>query len=142
MYLGSIGKFEYPLHALYRVHTLLATSCLVLFQLSQPHANIWKATVVNFAVPYWSLSVALNILLTLLIVGRFIYARKLVRRTLGPQHGKAYTTVVAMLVESAAIYSVTGLAYIICYAVKTPAQELFVALLGQFQVGSYLVGLF
>lgn len=116
MYLGSV-----------------ATSCVLLFQLSQPNANIWKSVDVNFATPYWSLSIALNIILTMMIVGRILWVKRSIRQALGDQHTRTYTSIAAMLIESAAMYSATALVYIICYALNSPAQELFLALLGEFQ---------
>ena len=108
---------------------------ILMFQLTQPNANIWTHVSISFATPYWSLSIALNIILTSLIVGKILWMRRSVTMGLGSQHSKQYTSVVAMLIESAALYSITGIVYIICYGINTPAQQLFIVILGEAQVG-------
>lgn len=106
---------------------------MLLFQLSQPNANLWTTTAVNFAIPYWSISTSLNILVTSLIVLRLLAIRSRTRAALSRYHARTYTSVAAMLVESAALYSCTALLFIITYARNSSIQNLVLPPLGQVQ---------
>ncbi|TDL25367.1 hypothetical protein BD410DRAFT_717805 [Rickenella mellea] len=108
-----------------------ALSILTLFQSARPGANLWTHTTTIFAIPYWSLSLSVNLLVTLMIVLRIILWRNKVKKTLGPEHSRTYTSVAAMLIESAAPYSVVGLIYIICYARTSNFQHLVLPVLAQ-----------
>ncbi|KAF7290712.1 hypothetical protein MIND_01311900 [Mycena indigotica] len=52
------------------------------FQLAD---SFWAARSVQFGTAYWSLSIALNVLLTLLITGRILLIRRRIKRSLGPR---------------------------------------------------------
>ncbi|TDL25354.1 hypothetical protein BD410DRAFT_636923 [Rickenella mellea] len=108
-----------------------ALSILTLFQSARPGANLWTHTTTIFAIPYWSLSLSVNLLVTLMIVFRLILWRNKVKEMLGPEHTGTYTSVAAMLIESAAPYSTVGLIYIICYARKSNFQHLVLPVLAQ-----------
>lgn len=112
---------------------------MLLFQLTQPGASLWTKTAVNFAIPYWSISASLNILVTLLIVGRLFYIRQRTRAVLSTSHSRTYTSIAAMLVESAALYSATALLFIITYARNSNVQNIVLPLLGQVQAISPLL---
>jgi len=107
---------------------------VLMAQLTQPNGNIWTKLSISFATPYWSLSIALNIILTSLIVSKILWMRRSVSQSLGSQHSKQYTSIVAMLIESAAMYSIAGLVYIICYGINSSAQQIFITILGEAQV--------
>ena len=87
-----------------------------------------------FGVPYFSLSVALNIVLTLAIAVRLLMMRRSVVSSLGPEHAKMYISVTSMMIESAALYSITGLIFIVSYAVNSNVQNLALPVLGQVMV--------
>ena len=72
-----------------------------LFQLTQPDANLWTKTTVNFGIPYWSISVGLNILVMTLIIAHLMVIRQRTHAVLSSNHSQTYMSVAAMLVESA-----------------------------------------
>jgi hypothetical protein len=72
--------------------------------------------------PFVALSVALNISLTLAIVGRLYYLRKRIA-VLGPEHGKTYTTLASMFFESGALYSIMGIIYLGSLRSHSHAQD-------------------
>jgi len=92
--------------------TTTVLSIFTTLQSAVPGASLFTHSVVVIAIPYWSLSVAFNIVLTLLIVGRLFYMRRSLAQTLGRQHTKTYTSIASMLVESAALYSTVGIVFI------------------------------
>ncbi|KAI0649025.1 hypothetical protein C8Q79DRAFT_488197 [Trametes meyenii] len=108
-----------------------AMSILTLFQSSRPDADLWSQTTVQFSVPYFSISIGLNIMLTLLLVIRLLCMSSYIGRTIGPAHGKTYISVAAMLLESATPYAVTGLIFIITYARNSNVQNLVLPVLSQ-----------
>ncbi|KAF7312840.1 hypothetical protein MKEN_00967900 [Mycena kentingensis (nom. inval.)] len=75
----------------------------------------------------------MTVILTSLIAGRLLFMRRRLRRLMGPDTRTPYVTLSAMLVESATLYSVNGLVFLISYGVNSPVQNLFLPLLGQTQ---------
>lgn len=77
-----------------------------------------SATVVNLATPYLTISLSLNMLLTLMIITRLILHRRDLRNAIGPSGGSSglYIAVVAMIVESYALYAIGLLVQIILWA--------------------------
>lgn len=61
-------------------------------------------------------------------------SQMLKKSNLGQDIHSPYTTVTAILVESAAIYSATGLALLISFGLSSPVQHLWLPVLGQVQV--------
>lgn len=71
---------------------------------------------VNFGIPYYALTISLNIIVTSLICLRLFSLSRVVRQTMGEAHARTYTSVAAIMVESAAPYSLFGIAFLIPYA--------------------------
>lgn len=91
-------------------------SIMVIFQSSRPNASLWTTTTVQFTLPYFTISVSLNIILTLLLVGQLLRMSYGLRKTMGKDHAATYISIAAMLLESATPYAVVGLIFIITYA--------------------------
>jgi hypothetical protein len=75
--------------------------------------TVQSASALQFTLPYFGLSTALNVLLTLMIAGKLLWARRSIVAALGSQHAKLYTSIAAMVIESAflnAIASSTNIA--------------------------------
>lgn len=84
---------------------------------------------------YFSLSVALNVILTLLIVGRIFYhLRTTINQVKIP---KRYTSASAMFVESAALSAITGIVLIITLHTNVAASIGVEALYGVMTVCEY-----
>ncbi|KAH8109257.1 hypothetical protein DFH11DRAFT_1628312, partial [Phellopilus nigrolimitatus] len=113
-----------------------AMGIMVLFQSSRPGANLWSKVSVNFGVPYFSLSMALNILVTLLIATRLLLYRRKLHRTLGPEQVAAvpYVTIAAMIVESSMLYAVFSLFFIGPYGANSQISHIFLPVLSQVQI--------
>lgn len=126
MYLGSVGTYA-PLEASSRqLIPLPATGCLVLYRSSRPGAHLWTKTTVDFGVPYFSLSVALNVLITMMISIRLLMFRHSLRKALGPQAMSVpYASIAAMLIESSALYAGISLIFIGGYGAKSVVSNMF-----------------
>ncbi|KIK90661.1 hypothetical protein PAXRUDRAFT_831506 [Paxillus rubicundulus Ve08.2h10] len=112
----------------------VATGSLWLVIVSRPaqSGNGWMSF--SFLFPYISVSLAINIFVSLFTVSRLMYHRARVSRVLGPGHGTIYASFAAMIVESAAVYSISSLLYLIPYAANSPLANSFMQILGESQI--------
>lgn len=81
-----------------------------------PGGEFWSSKAVSFGTAYWSLSISLNIIITVLICYRLLAARKIIREAMQGHDDGVYTSISAMLIESATLYSVWGLMFLIANA--------------------------
>jgi len=81
----------------------------------------------DFGTAFWSISVSLNVTSTILIAGQLIWHQRTLRRAGIPQSDQ-YMSIVAILAESAALYSICGLIYIPLFARDLTLQYPFSAL--------------
>ncbi|KAL0063237.1 hypothetical protein AAF712_009839 [Marasmius tenuissimus] len=110
----------------------LAMSLLLIYESARPGANFFKGHAVAFGVPYMALTISLNIIVTLLICSRLIAVKNRLQNTLGPHHARMYTGVNAIMVESAAPFTILGIIYLITYARHSPTSIAFVQVWGDF----------
>lgn len=96
--------------------SLAALGILELVSAFKPGGFFFSGKAVNFGLPYYSITVSMNIIVTALICTRLFYMSKQVRAALGSQNAKLYTSVAAMLIESAAPYTAMGILFLPFYA--------------------------
>jgi hypothetical protein len=101
-----------------------------------PGITLWSTISINLAIPYWAISIALNIIITACITARLLYMRYQMRKLIDGS-GAEYLSITAMLTESAALYTSNGLIFLVTYAVNSPIQNLALPVLGQTQVRSF-----
>lgn len=77
---------------------------------------------------YYAGSLAANIVLTTLIISRLLLHRRALLKTLPEEYTKPYSLVVAIVVESALLYTTFALAFVISYACNNPINQLFMCL--------------
>lgn len=111
----------------------VAFGILFLKQVGTVSQSPWDSAGINFTIPYYSMSLALNILVTILIVLRLLVYRHRIVRAMGAGHGSQYTSLAAMVVESAAIYSGFALLFIVPFALSSPLAQLFLQALSMVQ---------
>jgi len=102
----------------------------------QAVGGVWNTIVMSFGLPYFSVTLSLNIILTLMVVIRLVLHSKDVRATLGAPAGISglYKAIITMLVESSALYAVNSLLVIVLWAVGNSLAETFFTVLAQVQV--------
>ncbi|KAJ3515206.1 hypothetical protein NLJ89_g1906 [Agrocybe chaxingu] len=83
---------------------------------ANPGRDFFQGKNINFGTPYFSLVIALNLVITILICTRLTKLSKMVSRNLGSDSARTYTSIVSMLIESAAPYSLVGILFLIFYA--------------------------
>ena len=85
--------------------------------------------------PYYSISLSLNILLTLMIVVRLILRARTTRTALGIAGiGGLSKAIVTMLIESCVLYAVSSLLVIGPWGAGNPITSVFLPILDQTQV--------
>ena len=137
MFGGSICKSPLKTRAVYCVsdstpHT--ATGVITLYKSSIPGSNLWSNITVDFGLPYFTISVALNVLLTFLICLRLLRHSQEFNLTTGSSSKGLYRMLVAVLVESCALYALFSLLFIGTYASGNYMSDLFLPILSQVQV--------
>ena len=107
-------------------------SICLLVQISQPSLSLWSS--LNFSLPYFTLSLSLNVIVSIFITLRLLSQRRKVVNILGRQHAQQYVSIAAMIVESAALYSVFSITFLVLYAINHPVQNIFLQILPQIEV--------
>ncbi|KAG1764890.1 hypothetical protein EV702DRAFT_1204815 [Suillus placidus] len=97
---------------------------------------------INFTIPILALSLALNIIITIAIVLRLLAFRYSISKALGSKYGTRYTSVAAMIIESAAIYSTFSVGFLTLFALNNPIFETFIEPLPEVQMIAMLLIIF
>ncbi|KAJ7626845.1 hypothetical protein FB45DRAFT_1059766 [Roridomyces roridus] len=97
---------------------------------------------INWTIPFFSLSLALNILVTIAIVVRLYVYRRRVAKLLNGNHGSQYTSIAAMLVESAFLYSSFSILFLVPFGMNNPLSQIFLQALSQIQTMATLLIVF
>jgi len=139
MYLGSVGTHLSSSRAVVmlkpNVHNI-AMGILTIYPIGERTVgNSWPA------LPYFSISLSLNVLLTLMIVVRLVLHGRNVRAATGSPVGISglYKTVATMLIESSALFAVSSLLVIGPMAAGSSAiSNAFFPVLAETQVRPFL----
>ncbi|KAF8439731.1 hypothetical protein L210DRAFT_3401674 [Boletus edulis BED1] len=112
----------------------LVTGSLWVSITSQPSQSTTSWMSFDLLFPYLSISLTINILICILTVVRLLYHRARITKALGPGYGMLYASFASMIIESAAVFSISSVLYLVSYAVNSPLANAFVQTLGQAQV--------
>jgi hypothetical protein len=113
---------------------ILAMGTLWTLQSSQPGLSLYTKLPQAYGTSYYVISLGVNIMLTILIMIRLFMYRRRILDVLPEEHARHYVSLVAIIVESAALYSVLALIFIITYAVKNPLNQIFIVAASSAQV--------
>ncbi|KAF9068958.1 hypothetical protein BDP27DRAFT_1294411 [Rhodocollybia butyracea] len=129
--LASFGKFKPSYPVMGTLWTL---------ESSEPGLSFYSRLPLAIGTSYYSISLGVNIILTILITGRLLVYRKQILRSMPAEHAKGYISLLTIIVESAAIYSICALLFLITYAVNNPANQIMLGISGAAQqIVSYLI---
>jgi hypothetical protein len=140
MYLATVGTCSSPPQA--DGDTLINTTGVAV-GISNVYERLgmnWEtARTANFSTSYYSISLALNVTLTSMIIIRVILHRRVLRRALGASDGFSglYTAIAIMIIESYALYAVALLSYTVAWAINSWVTGIFSRALGAIQVRSF-----
>ncbi|KAF9815214.1 hypothetical protein IEO21_04731 [Rhodonia placenta] len=91
---------------------------------------------------YYVMTSALNTIVPILIVGRLLVYRHRIAKMLGPSHVTCYTNIVAILIESASIYLVFAILFLVLLGVEQDMGNMFAETVSQVQTVSSLLIIF
>ncbi|KAG0699713.1 hypothetical protein DFH29DRAFT_775751, partial [Suillus ampliporus] len=114
--------------------TSMVTGTLWLVIMSRPTKVTSGWMSIHFLFPYTCVALAINITISLLTVLRLLYHRRQISKTLGPGHGAIYASFAAIIIESASVYSICSLLYLIPFVVHNPLSDAFFQILGLVQI--------
>ena len=140
MYLASVcacSTLRYQTAFLSSDFTMTAMGIAFIYQFSRPD-SITKSSlsVAHFGTPFISISLALNLILTLMIVVRLAWHNKNIRNAMGASSGIGGLSraVATILTESFALYAINFILYIRPYGTASIFQFLFWPILAETQV--------
>ena len=99
----------------------------------QPGLSLYNALPMAYGSSYYVISLSVNIILTILITTRLLVYRRHTSRSL-IDNGQCYVSLATIVIESAALYSVFALPFIITYAVENPINQIFLVMASASQV--------
>ena len=109
-------------------------------QSSQPGLSFYSALPLAYGTSYYAISLSVNIVLTLLITLRLLQYRRTVVQAMSAEYARHYVSLVAVLIESAALYSVFALVFLITYAVNNPLNQIALAIAqASQQISTYMI---
>jgi len=93
-----------------------------------------------FGTAYYVTSLGVNILVTILITIRLVLYRRSIMDTLPPERAAQYLSADTIIIESAALYSIFALGFIVSYSVNNPMNRIFMSLASTCQqIAGYLI---
>ncbi|VDB87196.1 unnamed protein product [Peniophora sp. CBMAI 1063] len=98
--------------------TSFAMGTLWALESSQPDWTIYSALPWAFGISYFTISLSTNVILTLLIIGRLLQYRASIMSSLLASYAKHYLSLATILIESAALYSILAVCFLVLYAVN------------------------
>ncbi len=118
-----------------------AMAILLTVQSAIPGSNFFRGKTVDFGVPWVTLTVALNAIVTTLIIIRILKVRYQLKAALGhtevlPDTVRMYTGILALLVESVLPYSLFGVIFAITYGKNMDVAPAFTFVWGTFGVST------
>lgn len=113
----------------------LVTGITYLYHSSRPGNPTTVFVAINhFGIPHHSISVSLNVLLTTMIVARLVLHSRNVREAMGASTTGLYNTIIAMVVESCALFAISFLVFVGLWAAGSPVASVFFSVLVETQV--------
>ena len=110
----------------------IAMSTVCIYQTTQLLSSNWAI------IPYFSISLSLNVLLTLMIVVRLVLHTRNIRTNTGVAGiGELCKTIVTILIESCALYTVSSLLIIGPWAARGYVVEAFFSIIAETQVRAF-----
>ncbi|GLB43554.1 hypothetical protein LshimejAT787_1400660 [Lyophyllum shimeji] len=139
----AFGRFGAYLAIAFPSLILLASfamGALWTLQSSQPGLSLYSALPLAYGTSYLSISLGVNIILTILITVRLLLYRRTVMKTLPEDHAREYVSLVTIVVESASLYSIFALIFLVTYAINHPVNSVFLAVASfTQQIANYLI---
>ena len=110
-------------------------------QSSRPGLSFYSALPRVYGISYYAISLGSNIIMTVLIITRLLIYRRTIMTSLGlsPEHARDYTSLATIVIESASLYSVFAILFLITYALDNPMNQIFLGPANSAQVSPYSI---
>ncbi|KAJ7072836.1 hypothetical protein C8F01DRAFT_262458 [Mycena amicta] len=95
------------------------------FYSTRPASSFYSTLPMHIGTAYYAVSLGANIILTLLIIGRLVVYRRTLLETLPAELATHYISLATVIVESAALYSVFAVLFLITYALNNPTNQVW-----------------
>ncbi|KAJ7577927.1 hypothetical protein C8J56DRAFT_1031238 [Mycena floridula] len=111
----------------FQANTLLAMGILLIYTSAQQGHTFNSADAVEFGTTYFSISLSLTVIVTLIVVARLVYLQRLVSKALGntSEYRYHYISAWSIILESSAMYSVVGFIFLVLYNKNNPVSNIF-----------------
>ncbi|CAA7264851.1 unnamed protein product [Cyclocybe aegerita] len=107
---------------------------------SKPGVSLYSAVPIAYGTSYFVVSLGVNIILTILIAIRLLLYRRKISAIISPDHGSKYFSLATIFIESAALYSIFAIMFIVTYAIDHPMNQIFLAFASASQqIAGYLI---
>lgn len=119
-----------------------AIGTIWVLQSSQPGLSFYSKIPLAFGTAYYSLSIGMNVFLTLLITGKLLLYRHRFKNTSTSSTDPVqfYTSLLTIFVESAALYSTFAICFLISYGINNPINQVFLSFTtAAQQISAYLI---
>lgn len=93
---------------------------------SLPGGNFFAGISVQLGVAYYTVSVSLNTILTCMICYRMVRHGRKVLEYLGHEYASSYFAVVALVVESALPFTLSGIVFLVSFGLNSPTSVAFI----------------
>jgi len=113
-----------------------------IFLVKTYRSSPFSSDAVNYTLAYFSTTLALNVIVTIFIVARLLACRWRFGSVLGAQHVSHYSNLAAILVESASLYSLFLISFLVSLALNYPLAQVLLQAVGQVQSISSLLIIF
>ncbi|KAF8890135.1 hypothetical protein BD779DRAFT_1469460 [Infundibulicybe gibba] len=126
----SVGQQAAYAVAFFPVLMLIASliaAVIYFVTIMHPGSLIAGAHTTAWILTYYTLMLSSNVIATVLILVRLIAHRREVRKTLPSTHGGEYTSIISMMIESAAFYSIIGASCLIVTGLGSPVAQPFIS---------------
>lgn len=99
---------------------------LWVLQSSMPGLSFYSALPMAFGTAYYALSIGMNVILTILITSKLILYRRRFHSAGGNDAPVGfYTSLLTIFIESAGLYSIFAILFLVTYAVNNPINQIF-----------------
>lgn len=105
---------------------VIALAIIQLVVAGKPGGNFFGGKSINFGTPYYAITIGLNIVVSILIYVRLVYLiSALNRKAEHEKSSKLHTGPAASFIESAALYSLSGIMFLVPYAAGSQTSIAF-----------------
>jgi len=137
--LSTFGKSVYTFYSCSALSGLVIAPVGTL-QSSQPGLSLYNALPIAHGTSYHAISLGINIILTILIIIRLLTFRSQILAAHPAEHGKNYVLITAIIIESAALYSLFAVLFFITYALNNPLNQIILGVASTAQqIATYLI---